>query len=171
MYWFFPVLIWYYLSFISDDDLGCVLLWDQHFARIAKELQSDIQRRAAFVKAFREGKQSKSLEGVHLNSGLRHGESNESLQNFEQSTQENPDEESPENPQCQNEAEQSLQENEMFDSLWNKVHVHVLLDIVLTVCFLCLRRVFRLNFRGFLWVFRKVKQHYFLHMLIYSDFI
>lgn len=100
-----------------DDDLGCVLLWDQHFARIAKELQSDIQRRAAFVKAFQEGKLSKSLEGIHLNSGLRHGESNESLQNFEQSTQEDPEEESPENPQCQNEADQSLQDNEMFDSL------------------------------------------------------
>lgn len=92
-------------------------MWDQHFARIAKELQSDIQRRAAFVKAFQEGKLSKSLECIHLNSGLRHGESNESLQNFEQSTQEDPEEESPENPQCQNEADQPLQDNEMFDSL------------------------------------------------------
>lgn len=70
------------------------------------------------MKAFQEGKLSKSLEPVHLNSGLRHGESEESLQNFEQSTQEvEVEEEGPENPQCQNEAEQSLQENEMFDSL------------------------------------------------------
>lgn len=69
------------------------------------------------MKAFQEGKLSKSLEPVHLNSGLRHGESEESLQNFEQSTQEVPQEESPENPQCHNEAEQSLQENEMFDLL------------------------------------------------------
>uniref|UniRef100_K1QN12 non-specific serine/threonine protein kinase n=1 Tax=Magallana gigas TaxID=29159 RepID=K1QN12_MAGGI len=71
----------------------------------------------ASIQAFQEGKLSKSLEPVHLNSGLRHGESEESLQNFEQSTQEVPQEESPENPQCHNEAEQSLQENEMFDSL------------------------------------------------------
>lgn len=69
------------------------------------------------MKAFQEGKLSKSLEPVHLNSGLRHGESEESLQNFEQSTQEVSQEESPENRQCHNEAEQSLQENEMFDSL------------------------------------------------------
>lgn len=69
------------------------------------------------MKAFQEGKLSKSLEPVHLNSGLRHGESEESLQNFEQSTQEVSQEESLENRQCQNEAEQSLQENEMFDSL------------------------------------------------------
>lgn len=69
------------------------------------------------MKAFQEGKLSKSLEPVHLNSGLRHGESEESLQNFEQSTQEVSQEESPENRQCQNEAKQSLQENEMFDSL------------------------------------------------------
>lgn len=68
------------------------------------------------MKAFQEGTLSKSLEPVHLNSGLRHGESEESLQNFEQSTQEVPQEDSPENPQC-HEAEQSLQENEMFDSL------------------------------------------------------
>lgn len=141
MFSFFPVLIWYYLSFISDDDLGCVLLWDQHFARIAKELQTSVQRRAVFVKAFQEGKLSKSLEPIHLNSGLRHGESEESLQNFEQCTQEVSDEESPENPQCQNEAEQSLQENEMFDSLWKRVHV--LLGLVWTACFLCLRHVFK----------------------------
>lgn len=70
------------------------------------------------MRAFQEGKLSKSLEPVHLNLGLRHGESEESLQNFEQSTQEvEVEEEGPENPQCQNEAEQSLQENEMFDSL------------------------------------------------------